>query len=459
MEKANEKHVVDSLDNRETFGTRLGFVLASIGGAVGLGNVWKFPYLVGRHGGAAFIVIYLGALFLVGIPILMTEFAIGRKTKSSYTTALKKLLPGKSWYLLGIIGVITLTITLAFYAGVAGWTMAYIWKTISGEYFGMSPDQVGGMFGQFISSPTQTVFWLAAMMLVTLVIVTKGIKQGIEKVCNILLPTLFIMIIILGVRSVLLPGAGAGLEFYLKPNFANVTSAVVIAAIGQAFFSLGVGSGNLVVYGSYLDKRKTIGSSTIMVALGDTLAAILFGFIIFPAASSFGLEAGMGPPLVFITLPVIFAQMKYGVIFATIFFISLFFACLTSTICILEAIVGFVVDEYKFNRKKATYIMSSIVFVLGIFMMLSFGPLSNFLIFGNTIFDFSNDVLVSTILLPLGGLLMVLLVGWIMKPNDILEEINIGEGIKINKYYMITVKYIAPLAVGAMFISMIQSFI
>ena len=444
---------------REQFGSRIAFVLASMGGAIGLGNVWKFPYMVGRYGGAAFIVVYLIALFFIGAPILMTEFAIGRKTGTSYTSALKILRPGTKWHYVGIIGVIALVLTLGFYGGIAGWTLAYLLKSLTGTFTGMSPDQVGGVFGTFISDPFQVILWLAIMLIITTFVVIRGVKGGIEKVCNVLLPVLFVMIVFLAIRSVLLPGAEAGLEFYLKPDFSIINGEVIVAAVGQAFFTLGVGCGNLVVYGSYLDKKKTIGSSTIMVGVGDTLAAVLFGFIIFPACAAYGIEGSMGPPRVFITLPTIFAQMPGGSIFSTLFFLLLSFACLTSTICIMEAIVGYVVDEWKVERKKATIGVALVVFAVGILMMLSFGVLSGVSIFGRSIFDFTNDVLVSAILLPLGGLLMVLLVGWVLKPESMLEEINIGEGAKFNKYYTITTKYVAPVAIVAVFIQLVLSLI
>ena len=448
----------NSLQNqqqREQFGSRISFVLASMGGAIGLGNIWKFPYLVGRHGGAAFIVVYLIALLLVSGPVLMTEYAIGRKTGASYTTALKKLLPGKNWYLLGIIGVISLVLTLSFYCGIAGWTVAYLFKSITGAYNGMSGDEITTMFGNFTANPFQMILWLAVMLLITTFIVLRGVKGGIEKVCNVLLPIMFVMIIFLAIRSILLPGAEKGLEFYLIPDFSSLDAEAVMAAIGQGFFSLGVGCGNLVIYGSYLDRKKTIGSSTLMVGIGDTSAAVLFGLIIFPAAFAFNIEAGMGPPLVFITLPTIFAQMNLGMVFATVFFIMLFFACLTSTICIMEAIVGYFVDELKMNRKISTWIIAGVVFVIGTFLMMSFGPLSHISIFGSNISDFVNDTLVSAILLPLGALLMVILVGWILKPKTLLEEINIGDGIKFNRYYSITIKFIAPIALVFMFLQLV----
>lgn len=448
----------EEMNKRETFSNRMAFVLASIGGAVGLGNVWKFPYITGQHGGAAFIVVYLIALLVIASPVLMTEFGIGRLTGTSYTSVLKKLFPGKSWYLVGILGVIALILTLGFYAGIAGWTIAYIFKSVTGSYAGHSAAEIGQAFGSFISSPFQVIFWLLVMIAITAFIVSRGLAGGIEKICNILLPALFLLIIILAIRAVTLPGAAKGLEFYLKPNFSSLTKEAIMAAIGQAFFSLGVGTGNLVIYGSYLKKDKTIGSSTIMVALGDTLAAILFGFIVFPAVFAYNIDSTIGPPLVFITLPTIFAQMKFGMFFATIFFVLLFFACLTSTICIMEAIVGYFTDEIKMSRKKSTVLTTAIVTICGIVMMLSFGVLGDILIFGKIIFDFANDILVSTVLLPLGGILVLVIAGWAMNTKELIDEINTGEGYKVGKGFEIVIKFIAPIAVLLMFLQSIGLF-
>lgn len=454
VSKKGHQSGLPEIQAREQFASRLTFVLASMGGAIGLGSIWKFPYVVGQYGGAAFIIVFLLALFFVAIPILITEFAIGRKTQTSYTSALKVLFPEKKWYILGVIGVITLTLTLSFYSGIAGWTIAWLLKSVTGEFSGMNSGQIAGIFQNFITNPFQVILYLFMMLALTTFIVMRGVKQGIEKACNILLPVLFILIIFLAIRSVLLPGAEKGLIFYLRPDFSSLTGEAIMAATGLAFFTLGVGCGNLVVYGSYLDKQNTLGSSAIIVAFGDTLASILFGFIIFPAAFAFNINAGLGPPLVFITLPAIFAQMKFGMLFAALFFLLLFFACLTSTICIMEAIVGYAVDEWKIKRKKATLAVAIIVFILGSVMMLSFGPLSSLLIFGKTIFDFANDTLVTTVLLPLGGLFMLIVIGWILKPNLLLHEVNIGEGMKINHYFIITVKYIAPIAIVIMFLQL-----
>ena len=451
MSKNNESVTLNDNESREGFASNMGFILASMGGAIGLGNIWMFPYRTGRYGGAAFIVVYLIVLVLIGIPVLMTEFAIGRKTQSSYTTALKKLLPDTKWYLLGRVGVINLIITLSFYGVVAGWVTAYIFKSVTGAYKGLSAEQIGMQFGQFISSPI-TVFWFAIILAITAYIVVKGIEKGIEKVSNILLPVLFIMIIFLGIRAMMLPGAGAGVEFYLKPDFSLINGESIMAAISQVFFSLGVGCGNLVVYGSYLDKKNTLTKNTLLVGIGDTAAAILFGFIIFPAAFAYGIQPDAGPPLIFITLPTVFSQMTFGLAFGTLFFALVFMACITSTICILEGVVGYGMDELKWTRQKSTIIFTVIIFVLGTILAASYGPLSNILIMGKNLFDFSNEILVSTIILPLGGLLMMILVGWVLKPKTLLDEINTGSGIKVNKYYVLTTRYIASIALTVMFL-------
>lgn len=442
---------------RESWGSNLGFILSSIGGALGLGAIWKFPYTVGENGGAAFLIIFLIALFLIATPILILEYAIGRKTKLSYTSALEKIFPKKKYYFLGYIGLLVLIIVLSFYLGVSGWSIAYIFKSIMGSYSELSSPEIVDSFNKFLSSPLELIFWQFIMTMITAVIVMKGIRNGIEKICMVLLPVLFIMIIILAIRSILLPGASEGLKFYLSPDFSSINFSTVINAVGLAFFTLGVGSGNLVVYGSYLDSEKTITQGSIIVALGDIVAAILMGFIIFPSIFAYNIEPTAGPALVFIALPTLFSEMSYGMLFATVFYTLLFFACLTSTICILEAIVSYFIDELKWERKKTVIIITTVIFIIGVFQMLSFGPLSKFLIFDKTIFEFS-DFLVTNILLPGSGLLMVLLFGWKEDNEEMIREINTGEGIKINYYYKMTIKYIAPVSLFIVYLQLLGVF-
>ncbi|NKB37779.1 MAG: sodium-dependent transporter [Gammaproteobacteria bacterium] len=437
--------------DRGQWSSRFGFVLASVGGAIGLGNVWKFPYVTGQYGGASFLIVFLIALTFIALPVLMTEFAIGRNTQLNYTGALRKLLPGTKWHLVGIMGVIALIIILSFYFGIAGWTLAYFFKSISGSYAAQSQDLIAADFGGFLNSPATLVFWQFVMVAITAWVVIRGINNGIEKICRVLLPLLFFMILALAIRACTLPGAMAGIEFYLKPDWSKLNGEAVLAALGQAFFTLGVGCGNLVIYGSYLKRDKSIGSSAAMVAGGDTLAAVLMGFIIFPAAFAFGINPeSAGPPLVFMTLPSVFAQMNQGMLFASAFYLCLFFACLTSTMCILEGIVGYVIDEWQWQRKKATLAVCTLVFVLGVFQMLSFGPLSDFKVFNKTIFELS-DFFVSNLLLPLGGLMMTIFAGWWWK-DRLVEEINIGEGLKIDSLYVWCVRILVPLAITGIFL-------
>lgn len=435
----------DAPQAREKWNSNLGFVLSSIGGAIGLGAVWMFPFTVGMYGGAAFLCVYLLALLFISTPILITEFAIGRRTELNYVSALKKLFPGKRYHYVGYAGLMVMIIVLSFYIGISGWTIAYFFKSVTGSYNGMESAQVIESFGTFLNEPYTLVFWEFVMMVLTVGVLTKGIQNGIEKLCKVLIPALFVMIIILVVNALQLPNAHLGLEFYLLPKFSALTPEAILAAIGLAFFTLGIGVGNMVAYGSYMGKEQAITSSSIYIILGNLLIAFLMGLIIFPSVFSFGIEPEAGPPLVFIVLPTIFANMQFGMVFATIFFLALFFACLTTTIALLQAIIIYFTDELKWTRKKALAIVGTTIFVLGIFQVLSFGPIAHIKLFGMSIFDLSN-YFVSNILLPGSGLVMVLLIGWFSDPNDLLAEINTGKGMKIKTAYIVTIKYVTPAA-------------
>jgi len=421
-----------------------------MGGAIGLGNVWRFPYVTGKYGGASFLLVYLGALVLVATPLLMVELGLGRSTKRNYTGALKKLLPGTNWYLLGIMGVITLILILSFYFGISGWMLAYFFKFVSGSYSSLQSNDVAQEFELFLNSPWQLVFWQSAVVLITAYIVARGVNKGIEKVAKILLPVLFVMTIGLVIRSVTLPGAGAGLEFFLKPDWSKLNAEAILAAFGQAFFTLGVGVGSLTIYGSYLNKERTIGSNSAIVAGGDTLAAILMGLFIFPAAMAFGINPEVaGPPLIFLALPAVFLSMDYGLVLASIFFLCMFFACLTTTICILEGIVGYLIDEWGWSRIKSVLVSCIFISVIGVPQMLSFGPWSDIRPFGKTIFELV-DFFVSSIMLPLGGVAMSLLAGWIIK-DRLLLEINTGSGFRVGSGFVFCIKFVAPLAIAVIF--------
>lgn len=443
----NSKNEKTFTRTREQWTSKFGFIVASVGAAIGLGNVWRFPYITGKYGGAAFLVVYVLAALFIAIPLLMTEFAIGRKTQLNYTGALRKMRPGTPWYLLGLVGVAVMVLVLSFYFGIAGWTLAYVARSVTGSYVGLTPNEIAESFGKFVSNPSEVLVWQIIVTILTAYVVIKGIKNGIEKWCKILLPTLFVFIVVLAVRSLTLPGAATGLSFYLKPDFSKLNPEAILAAMGQVFFTLSVGCGNMVIYGSYLSKKDTIGGTSLTVAAGDSLAAFLMGLVIFPAVFAFGLDPTTGPVLTFITLPSIFTQMKFGMFFATLFYLLLFMAAFTSTIALLEGIVGYVVDEWRWERKKTVIYTCIGLFILGIPSVLSFGPWSDFTpFFGKTFFD-AIDFLVSNILLPGGGLIMAIFAGWVWGIKSALEEINSGEGMKVGSWYSISIKFIAPIAI------------
>ena len=437
---------------RESWTSRSGFLVAAIGGAIGLGNVWKFPYVTGQYGGASFLVVYILALLCVALPLIMVELGAGRKTRRSFAGALRELMPGTSWYLLGVLGVLVFVLVLSFYLGVAGWTLAYLLKSLSGGYANSTPEEISTQFGAFLNNPGQLIFWQLAFTAITGAVVVKGVRKGIEKTCTILLPLLFAVIIILALWAMTLPGASAGLEFYLSPDWSKLNGQAVLAAVGQAFFTLGVGCGNMVVYGSYLDRKQTIASNSVVITFGDFSAALLVGLLIFPAAFAFGINPEVaGPPLVFLTLPSVFVQMPYGMVFATLFYLALVFACLTSTLAILEAVVGYVVDEWGWSRKVAVWSSLCLISVIGFGQTLSFGPWSGFLIFDKTLFEFT-DALVTTVLIPFSGLLILILAGWFWG-KGVWQEFNIGDGIKSGAGIRFLIRYIAPVAVTAILIN------
>jgi NSS family neurotransmitter:Na+ symporter len=437
---------------REQWSSRAGFIIAAVGGAIGLGNVWKFPYVTGQYGGASFLVVYAIALIAVALPVIMVELAVGRKTQRNLAGALRELMPGTRWYLLGVTGVLTFVLVLSFYFGVAGWTLAYLVRSATGSYATSTPAEIATSFELFLNNPLELIGWQLTATVITGWVVAKGVRLGIEKACTVLLPALFLVIVALAAWSISLPGASAGIEFYLSPDWSKLNGEAVLAAVGQAFFTLGVGCGGMVIYGSYLDRKQTIPSNAIIITGGDFAAALLVGLLIFPAAFAFGIDPELaGPPLVFLTLPSVFVQMPFGMLFASLFYMALAFACLTSTLAILEAVVGYIVDEWGWSRKKAVWGSCTLISVLGTAQMLSFGPWSELLVFNRTLFELS-DLLVSSILLPLCGLLTLLLAGWVLG-QALWDEFNLGEGLRLGPFMKFSIRYIAPAAVAAVLVN------
>jgi NSS family neurotransmitter:Na+ symporter len=438
---------------RDSFGSKFGIIAAAAGSAVGLGNIWKFPYVAGQNGGGAFLLIYLFFVLLIGVPVMMSEFAIGRKGQRNAYGSFSIIAPGTRWNLIGFMGVVAAFFILAFYSAVAGWTLEYIVHAVTHRFAGQSTTQLADTFGNFISNPVRPIAWQLVFMILTALIVLAGIKKGIEKYTKLLMPILLLLIIMLCVRSITLDGASEGLAFLFKPDFTKITGKTILFALGQAFFSLSLGMGALITYSSYFSKKENLGSIAMEVSIADTVIAILAGVMIFPAVFAFGIEPASGPSLVFITLPGIFQQMPGGDFFGALFFILLAVAALTSTISLLEVVVAYFSEELKISRRKATVIATLAISVLGIFASLSFGPLKDFTLFNKSIFDLL-DYTASNVLLPLGGLLIVLFVGWFAGNKIARQELSNEGKLKVTyfPFFNIIVKFIAPVAIAAIFI-------
>lgn len=439
--------------NRESFGSKFGVIAAAAGSAIGLGNIWRFPYVAGENGGAAFIILYLGFVLAIGIPVMLSEFVIGRRAQMNVYGSFRKLAPKRPWYLIGIMGVVAAFMILAFYTAVAGWTLEYIYQAVTNGFEGKSPEELNNMYNNFISGTSRPLLWFFVFMGLTAFIIMAGVKNGIEKSTKILMPLLLIILLILIIRSVTLPGAAKGISFLFKPDFSKIDASTVLEALGQAFFSLSIGMGTLVTYGSYIQKSDDLGSTAFSVAMTDTFIAIMAGLAIFPAVFAFDITPGFGEGLVFVTLPNIFQQMPGGNIFSIMFFLLLGVAALTSTISVLEVIVAFFVEELKMKRKAATWLATFSVSLLGILCVLSTSSLADFKIFGYTVFGLMNFS-TANILLPLGGLLIVVFVAWFFGRDKARDELSNGGKLKAVyvPVFMFIIKYVAPLAIAFVFL-------
>ena len=439
--------------NRDSFGSKFGVIAATAGSAIGLGNIWRFPYVAGENGGAAFLIIYLGFIVAIGIPVMLSEFTIGRSAQKNAYGSFKKLAPNRPWYLIGLMGVGAAFMILAFYTAVAGWTLEYIYQSIINGFAGKSSDELNTMFTSFTGSTWRPLIWFFVFMALTAVIIMAGVQKGIEKYTKILMPVLLVLLIALVIRSITLPGAEKGINFLFKPDFSKITASTVLEALGQAFFSLSIGMGTLITYGSYIQKKDNLGSTAFSVAFADTFIAIKAGLAIFPAVFAFNINPNEGAGLVYITLPNIFQQMPGGYFFSLMFFILLGVAALTSTISVLEVIVAFFVEELKLKRKYATWLATSSVSVLGIMCVLSSSSMADVKIFGLTVFDLL-DFTSANILLPLGGLFIVLFVAWYLGKKEAKRELS-NDGTLRAGYvplYMFIIKFIAPLAIAFIFL-------
>ncbi len=437
------------------FTSNIGAILAAAGGAVGLGNIWRFPYMLGQNGGGAFLLIYIIFVVLIGIPLMMTEFIIGRRSQRNVVGAYKALSGGrKGWVVLGIFGIVAAFLIYAFYSVVAGWTLNYIVLSGSGRLAGLEPDAVANVFANFTQGSLLPLLCQLLFLALTGIVITMGVQKGIEKVGKILMPILFLLLILMCVRSLTLSGSQEGMKFLFKPDFSKLTGQSVLSALGQSFFSLSIGMGAMVTYGSYIRKEDRLFKTSIWIALCDLIVAVLAGVVIFPAVFAFGMDPASGPELVYVVLPNVFNNMPAGTLFSLIFFLLLGIAALTSTISLLEIIVAFAVEELHWKRTTASLVSTLLVFVVGAFCTLSFGPLQNAKLFGRTIFDLF-DLITASYLMPIGALLMTIFLGWCYPKVEVKDELSNNGTLKVRAFelYYIILRYIAPLALVIILIS------
>ena len=439
---------------RDGFGSKLGVIAAAAGSAVGLGNIYRFPCELGNNGGGAFLLVYLLIVLCLGVPVMLSEMVIGRRTQKNPIGAFRALKPKSGWPIIGYMGVLCSFVIMAFYCNVAGWTLEYVVKAVGNQFQGKDLAAIEKDFSDFHNLGWKNIIWEGVFILLTSFVVFKGIANGIEKYSKVLMPLLFAILIILAVRSLTLPGAKEGLNFLLRPDFSKITGSVLISALGQVFFSLSMGMGVLITYGSYIKKDDNLTSTALSVTLSDTMVALLAGLVIFPAAFSFGVNPQEGMGLVFCTLPMIFNQMAGGYFFCIIFFLLLAVAALTSTISMLEVIVAYFVEELHMSRRWATVIAATSCMVLGVFASLSLKDGSNITVAGMSFFN-SLDYLSAKILLPVGAFFIVIFVGWILGKSEFFDEITNGGGLKmsIKGVIFFIIKYLAPLAIAVIFIT------
>lgn len=433
---------------REHFSSRFAVIAAVAGSAVGLGNIWKFPYVLGNNGGSAFMLVYILFVIVLGIPLMMSELVIGRRAQTNSFRAFYKLAPTFRWAFFGIIPSIAAFFILSYYTTIAGWTLEYLYQSVIDGYGASSAQEITQSFEQFYHSMTKPILWQFCFFALTAYIVYAGVKKGIEKYSKIMMPLMVILMVGMCIKSLSLQGASEGLRFLFSPDFSKLNAQVVLEALGQAFFSLSLGMGILITYASYMSKKEKIHQTASIVVLADTLLALLAGVMIFPAVFSFDIAANSGPSLVFVTLPNIFNQMGGGYFFAIVFFLLLTVAALTSTISILEVIVSLVQEELQWNRKKATIVATLAVALVGVFCTLSFGAGESYHIFGRSFFD-ALDYLTSNWLLPLGGVFAVFFVGYVMRKDDVAEELSNENSFSIKWFgaYRFVIRYLAPVAI------------
>lgn len=438
-------------ETRGTWGSKLKFVLAAAGSAIGLGNVWRFPTYTGLHGGAAFVLIYILAVCIVGIPLLIAELTIGRHTQRNPVGAFRAISPKSKWVGVGYLGILTGVFILSYYSVIAGWVIGYIFVTASGSFKGGDEELIKKIFEIVTTNPFICTLLLFVVIAITTYIISRGVQKGIEGWTKVLMPILFILLVGLAIRSLTLPGASKGIQFYLSPDLSKIDSLVIIGAIGQALFSLSLGMGTMLTYGSYLSKKEDLFSSSLWVAFADTGVAFTAGLVIFPALFTIhGLSPAEGPSLIFKVLPVIFSKIPGGLIFGTTFFILLTIAAITSTISLLEVPTAYLVDEKKWKRWKAALLLGFISFLLGVPSALSMGSVKCLSYIPHIKIDFLSlmDIIWGNLSLIIGSLLISIFVGWKWGVKNAVDEIeSSGKRFAFKNIWQILIKFITPLAI------------
>lgn len=431
--------------NREQWGSRIGFILAAAGSAIGLGNIWRFPTVVGQSGGGAFIIVYLLINFAIGIPLMIGELAIGRRGKRNVVGAFKEIKPDGPWWIIGSLGILAGLVILSYYSVIAGWSVSYIFKFLTGQFANLGTGDSGDVFVQLVSSPVEPLIWHGIFMAMTIGIVIFGIDKGIERASKVMMPVLLFLLMVLAVRTLTLDGAMEGLRWYLTPDFSAINISIVLGALGQVFFSLSLGMGAIMTYGSYLADDNDIPNSAVLISIADLSIAILAGLIVIPAVFAFGFAPETGLPLIFITLPAVFGSLPAGNFVGALFFVLLTIAALTSAISFLEVSVAYIIDELKWNRKKASILVGVTTFLLGIPSSLSMGIWGEIMFFGMPFLDFM-DFFSSYLLLPMGGLLTAIFVGWVWGSKGALNELR-KEGVEfgLRGPWFVVVKYVLPI--------------
>ena len=415
------------MQSREQWGSRLGFILAASGSAVGLGNIWKYPHMAGENGGGAFTIVYLICILIVGLPIVIAEFVLGRKTQLSPVGAFEKIAPKSNWKWVGMLGVASAFVILSFYGVVGGWTLKYTLISLTGGFTKLAgnPDMSGSLFNSFITGSLAPVIWQIIFMAFTIFVIVQGVKGGIEKWTKIMMPAILVILIVLMIRGLTLPNGMQALDFLFKPKFEDLTASSIVLALGHSFFTLSLGMGTMITYGSYLRRDQNLLSSALWVILLDTLIAMMAGVAIFATVFAMGADPGAGPGLIFVVLPTIFPKIAGGAVWGTLFFFLLFMAALTSAISILEVITAYFIDEKGWTRKKATIIFGSVITIVGAFCSLSMGSFNITSFLDMSFFDVM-DYLSSKYMLPIGGMLTAVFVLYRWGISNFIAEMVVG---------------------------------